>query len=370
VFVGWTGSITSSLPSITFLLQDDMVLDANFIASPFIPAQGLYAGLFYEETAVRHGAAGDFRLTATSKGTYSAKFRVGAANLTLTGKLTTDCRGSNLIARLNAPALRVQFQLGSGALQNQIFGTVSDGSWVATLAGDRVIYNTKTNIAPAAGNYTLVLPGTTEDPAVPVGHGYGSARVSPNGMITFIGTLGDGTRFTQSSYLSPRSQWPLYSLLYLNTGSIISWVDFANTAQSDLAGDMVWTRPANPRSLFYPAGFRHELAAIGSRFTRPVYPAGHVLGATSAQLQFAGGNFPLPFGNDITFGPSDRVVNLSSNRLNLVVSTSGLFTGTVIDPATGRQHTYGGALLQKLQAGYGQAMGTNQTSRVVLETLP
>jgi hypothetical protein len=154
--------------------------------------------------------------------------------------------------------------------------------------------------------------------------------------------------------------------LYTGTGSIISWVDFASTAESDLSGDMVWTRPAKP-GLFYPAGFRHELAAVGSRYVRPVYPAGHVFGFTNAAVSFAGGNLPAPFANQISFGAYDRVTNLSSNRLNLVVSSSGLFTGSVIDPNTGRQSTYGGAVLQKLQAGYGLVMGTNQTAGVELE---
>jgi hypothetical protein len=146
-------------------------------------------------------------------------------------------------------------------------------------------------------------------------------------------------------------------------------MDFANKPESDLAGDVVWNKPANPRNIFYPGGFRHETAAVGSFYNRPIYPTGHILSSTDARVHFFGGNIGIPFANDISFGPSDRVVNLSSNRLNLVVSASGLFTGTVVEPGTGRMRTYGGAILQKLQAGYGLALGTNQTTAVLLEPL-
>src|SRR5207249_1395122 len=48
VFSNWTGSVTSSLAKLTFTMQSNTVLYANFITNPFIAAAGAYNGLFHE----------------------------------------------------------------------------------------------------------------------------------------------------------------------------------------------------------------------------------------------------------------------------------------------------------------------------------
>jgi hypothetical protein len=47
-------------------------------------------------------------------------------------------------------------------------------------------------------------------------------------------------------------------------------------------------------------------------------------------------------------------------------STTGRFNGTVIDPGTGRSFSFGGAVLQSANTGYGFLSGTNQSSEVTL----
>ena len=46
VFDGWTGDVVSGLAKLTFVMQSNLVLQANFITNPFIPAAGNFQGLF------------------------------------------------------------------------------------------------------------------------------------------------------------------------------------------------------------------------------------------------------------------------------------------------------------------------------------
>jgi hypothetical protein len=93
----------------------------------------------------------------------------------------------------------------------------------------------------------------------------------------------------------------------------------------------------------------------------------HVLNLTTASVAFCGGNLAPNFTNSVSLGLSSRVTNLSSNRLTLSFSTAtGTFRGQATDPATGRSAAFSGAVFQKLNAGYGFLLGTDQSSQVVL----
>lgn len=76
-------------------------------------------------------------------------------------------------------------------------------------------------------------------------------------------------------------------------------------------------------------------------------------------MSFSGGNLLEDFANDITLGRNSRVLNLSSNRLNLDFTLSrGTYSGTVVDPETGRSRMFRGAVLQKPNQGFGFLAGT------------
>src|SRR3954449_2200230 len=67
---GWTGSIVSDSPKITFKANSDMVLHAKFVVSPFLPIVGTYNGLFNEAGEVSQYSSGSFSLTIATHGTY------------------------------------------------------------------------------------------------------------------------------------------------------------------------------------------------------------------------------------------------------------------------------------------------------------
>ncbi len=192
-------------------------------------------------------------------------------------------------------------------------------------------------------------------------------RVGTSGMVTFSGTLADGTSISQSATVSKQGFWPLYVPLSSGQGSLIGWLTFASQPDSDINGLVSWIKPATPESQYYPAGFTHECQALGSAYRRPANPSIRVLNLTNANVAFIGGDLSSAFTNAIVLGSSSTVTNLNPNVLSLKFSlTRGSFTGTVTDPASRKRLSFSGAVFQKHNAGYGLLRGASQTSEVYI----
>ena len=182
------------------------------------------------------------------------------------------------------------------------------------------------------------------------------------GRVSFAGTLGDGTKLAQKTILTPGGQWPFYVPLYTGKGSILGWLAFSNQADSDITGPVSWFKLPQPGK-FYAAGFTNQTTAAGSifRFTSGV----PVLDFVNGQVWLANGNLASSFTNQITLNSANKVTNLSSNALTLtIVTTSGLFKGSVVNPATGKPIAITGVVLQKQNYGGGLFLGTDQVGRV------
>ena len=334
----------------------------------FIPAAATYSGLFYESDQVQFASAGSFKLTTTPKGSYSAQLKHQGKSYSVTGKLDTEGRGSNSIVRKGLSSLLLRFDCGTSNQAAALFGTLSDTGWVAVLSGDRLVFNSRTNPAPWAGNYTLVLPGQ-DDGSSPSGHSYGTVKVKTTGAISFAGSLGDGTHVSQATWLSKDGVWPFYVSLYSSKGLLISWLGVTNAPANvaDIAGVASWIRLANPLSHFYPAGFTNECNAAGAVYVKPATIMDHIVHLNNAHMEFSGGNIPEAFTNAVQIGMSSKILNGSTNSLAMSFSlTSGTFSGHVLDPMTMKSRTFGGAVLQKFNVGYGTLVGTNLTSQVEL----
>ncbi|HVV00866.1 MAG TPA: fibronectin type III domain-containing protein, partial [Verrucomicrobiae bacterium] len=192
VFAGWSGSVVSSSARITFTLQSNMTFNAAFVPSPFPAVSGKYGGLFYEDDQVRQETSGSFSVLANPRGHFSAKLRTGGRNYGFSGQLGLDLATTNVIRQGKATLMTVQFRLGTNSEGDRLFGQVSGDGWTAAIQGDRAVFGNRTNPAPKAGVYTLVLPGVPASPTLPAGYSYGSVHVKTNGLITFSGSLADG----------------------------------------------------------------------------------------------------------------------------------------------------------------------------------
>jgi hypothetical protein len=367
-FAGWTGSINSSDPRLTFVMQTNLMLTAKFTprksastAAAGGGASSTYNGLFFQEDAIRLASAGSLTLSVTPRGKYSGRVLLGTKRYSFSGLLdTTQNSATNIIARHDGPALTLGFQI-AGSQADQISGHLSDGTWTALLSGDLAVFG-KAGGAPFAGDYTLVIPGYDTNSTLPAGDSFGTLKVNSKGQVKLVGTLADGTKVSQSASLSRAGYWPLHIPLYTGGGMLMSWLTFASPT-NDLSGNVTWIKQAGGKSKYYLAGFTTQCDALGSKYVR----ADPVLNLPTACLTFSGGGLASCITNSITIGAGSKVVT-PGKQLKLSFSAStGTFKGTYLDPAGGKPLTFSGAVFQKLNAAYGVLFGTgDQTSEVTL----
>jgi len=373
LFSNWTGTASGWLPTLGFLMQSNTAIQAYFVPNPYLRVKGSYNGLLHEPSQVRHGTSGDFKLSISTSGKYSASVRLAGRRYSTSGKLNLEGMATNTILRTGTNSLRVQWSVDLHGL-DQVTGSVSDGQWLADLLGDRAIFNTYTNPAPLAARYTLVLPGS---PGIdsPEGDGWGTLSITKSGLGTLSGALAEGARLTRSVSISKNGAWPLYTPLYYYSysyrGSLLGWIQFDTNAPSDdLRGLVDWSKPALPTARFYPAGFTNQMTLTGSRYVAPATSTNRVLGLTNGIVVLSGGNLSQVWSNDVVFGAT-RVTNASPNKLSVSLSlSSGRFTGSLLDTGTLRTVSFSGALLQKSTNGSGCLLGTNQAGRVTIEDRP
>jgi hypothetical protein len=355
-----TNNITVRLLNVNVVATNDSI--------PVVTAAraGTYNGLFYEEEQVRQSSAGSLTVTVTTGKSYTGRLQIGSGRYSFRGVLDAQSRGSNVILRTGARALQLEFRLGKDAEVDQVFGRLGDGTWTSDLWGERATFNKAAILTPLAAKYTLVLPGQNGDSSVPAGNGYGTVTVATSGKATFVGTLADGTKISHSVSLGKRGLWPLYVPLYFGRGSLLSWISFADQPESDLQGAASWIKPGDPVSRYYPGGFAEQLDIVGSAYGGPG-TGGHLLKFTSGRIMFEGGNLNPVFSNLINFGLGDQITNLSSNKLTLKFAiVNGTFSGKVTDPSNNKSMAFKGAVLQKLNAGYGFLLGPNRSSEVLI----
>lgn len=320
----------------------------------FKPANGIYNGLFFENSGPELGRSGAIALKTTSAGAYSGTLQLGAARASFTGAFNGLGAATNSIL-INNTTVTLGMQMNT-TNNSWLAGTVKGATWTASMRANRAVFNATTNPAPFAGHYTLVLPGTN-DTQFPQGDSYGVVSVDGNGKIKLTGALADGTKLSQSSVASADGLWPLYVPLYKGGGQVLSWLAFTN---GGLGGDVSWIKSAIATAKFYPAGFDYGTIAIGSAFVP----------TTSVLPDFANGRLILTGGNlagvtNIINLTAGKVTNLSSNKLSLSISaTTGQFKGSVLNPATGKSIPFSGVVLQNQDYGSGYFLGTNQSGRV------
>jgi hypothetical protein len=209
--------------------------------------------------------------------------------------------------------------------------------------------------------------------AGPGGAGFAKVTVTPAGLASLSGTLSDNTAVAPSAAgVSKYGQWPLYIPLYGagTYGSLSGWVTFTNLPGLSLEGGAAWFR-TNSSGKLWPHGFTNAVSISGSTFT-PGSARTPVLGATNFQIILSGGNLAVPLTNDASLPLSGKFATNGPgiSKLSLSVApTTGLVTGSFLDPATGLATPVSGIVLQQQTNGAGFFLSTN-TSGLFQLTLP
>jgi hypothetical protein len=360
VFANWVsnGIVVTAIHRYTFVAASNLLLQASFVPNPFQPIGGTYHGLFYVTSNANEQSSGSFVATVGSKGAYTAQLRLGAQNHVFSGEFSINGVASKTIQRpgLSPLAIQLQLDLSNGPLT----GTVSDGTWTADLAANRAIYS-KTNPAPQAGKYTLLIPGGEKARAQPGGNGFGAVTVDALGHVTFSGMLGDGTPVTSSGVVCSQGEWPFYISLYGGKGSMLGWLSFTN--DGGISGQLGWFKMPQPKARLYPGGFTNGAEVIGS-----VYQHTNglpVLGLTDGQLLLTNGNLAQGITNPIVLGPNNEATGQNTDKL-IFGPSSGLFKGSVMNSNTGKPIDVNGIVLQNQNFGAGYFLGTTESGSVLL----
>ena len=371
-FVNWVsnGIVVAATPKITFSIgESDLVLQANFIplaSNPFTNAVKTYHGLFFVATnAAAEASSGSFSAGVTKTGSFTAMLRLEPRTYSFSGQFSSA--GGTPLQILKRPGglSPLAVQLGLDLTSNgPMTGTISNADWTADLVADPAIYS-KTNQAPQAGQYTLLI-GSTNDSSEMVGNGFGTMSVSDLGAVRLNGILGDGTSFSSTSVVSTNAgyseaRWPFYVSLYGGEGGIFGWLSFNSNT---LSGQTSWFKQEQPKSKTYPGGFTNNPGVIGSVYSNGL----RNLGLSGDQLLLALTNGNLSLTNQITLGKKDVATNSGGDKLTFV-SATGLFKGSVVNPP-GKPISVEGVVLQNQDIGAGFFLGTTNSGSVLLSPTP
>jgi hypothetical protein len=332
--------------------------------SPFSSAT--YNGLFYESGGVKYLTSGALTSRTTRRGMYSGTLQTANGRYPFSGQLDPSGSATKTITRKGENSLTISLQVQSG--DNSIMGgTVGDGSWLAEFTAYRALYNQRTNPAPAAGKYTVIVRGSRDGSIqTPQGDGFGTVNVNLSGQVKFSGALAEGTKVTQSASISQNGQWPFFIPLYRGRGQLIGWLNFTTVPAKDLGGQLSWIKLPDSPSRVYPSGFEVEPTARGSVYQTPLKNM-PLLNFTDGQVALSGGDLAGVLINHVTLNTNNKVTNLSSNKLTLtLMPSSGLFKGAVLNPADGKSISFRGAVLQDENSGSGYFLRTNQSGRVFM----
>jgi hypothetical protein len=223
------------------------------------------------------------------------------------------------------------------------------------------------------------LPAT----AYPRGHGIGVLTVGAGGNAHITGTLADGSVFTYANALSMTNQWPFYVAFASGNASISGSAVFVHngTLQSDLDGiGLNWFKPAKATAKVYPSGWEDGIQTdlLGSKLTVPPKPAHQSIlpglpapgSSGNANLFFADGNIPAPgIVQPVNISGKNAVTIVAPNTYKvhfLSLAKSGLFNGTLVDPATNALTNFQGVVFQDQSIGYGFFLSGGQSGALTL----
>lgn len=352
-------------------------------------------------TAVSNNSVGYFTGTLIpATGALSGKLILGGGTTPVTGIIY----GNNSVVFKQGSKPSSTLKINESRSLALMHGTqgitmniIEGASLVAAGLAERAHYNGTTLKVPAAmlsrtapksplskGTFNVALPAKVQNPVIdthnyPQGTGYGVLTLGSNGLVTFAGTLADGSAFTASSALVTSSMFPFFSQLITPgaassvKGGSLSGSMMVDPTQphSDVMGIILrWIRPAvtqstgtTPAALAtqlytagWPAGIR--LDAVGTFYDKRMtlqetLDLGTLsISSNNSQLFFTSPELAnaISVRNFAIIGNTVTKISQTDKNLTLRASAaSGLFSGTFTPSWTNfaKAPAFKGILLQK-----------------------
>jgi len=238
VFAGWSGGLASDSTTLSFTMQTNLALVANFVTNPFPAVRGAYSGLVANTSSVTPDNSGCFALAITRSGFFSGSLRSAGQRNGFSGRFNLGGDATIRVRRgLSAPlALGLHVDLTN--VTDNVSGSLSDGTWVSSVAGNRNVFNTLSNPAQQAGLRSFVLERAQDSATAAAG----LSRISSSGATSVRGKLNDGRAFSTSSALAKNGDCPFYLSLNRGTEMVIGWLNFAAGQGPTASGTVLWVK--------------------------------------------------------------------------------------------------------------------------------
>lgn len=341
---------------------------------------------------------GFVQITVTSKGGFSGAVKLAGRSFPIKGSLDED--GTLLMAPSGVPSAdflvngvlmgRFEAVVDLEQAAGRITGTLKNESdeIIAELNSANRGFYSKANPAGVAllgststGTYAALFQhqdapnnGFTQD-AYPQGDGYATAKLTAAGSVRIGGKLADGTAVTFSGLLSKDNIVSAYAPLYKKKNGFISGRIVFNSKEilSDAASfDMKWSKPEQLTDKLYPQGWPSGIGLdfVASKHLAPAKPSAknpvpllllgthNILGslAPSAHVLEIFEGDTGDFSENVSLNASQQLTFNTDNTNNAQFkfnTSSGLWTGSFIHPASGKKVSATGIVLQKVHAAAG-----------------
>jgi hypothetical protein len=342
-----------------------MVASVTLAPNPFVNLTGTYSGLF-AQTNAQFVSSGFLKLKLSSLGSFSGSILNAGGPYSFSGAFSIGGEALVSVPRgIDAAPLVVNMNLDL-TTNDQITGVVSNTLWSAPLLASRATFG-PTNVFPSQGKYTMLFLNGSDGSQSPGGDGYGTVTISSAGMAAWSGFLADNTSvIVPAVSISKTGQWPLYVPLYGKLGSLSGWIAFDGNT---FAGQANWFRTKAFGKL-YPAGFTNTTLSIaGSSFTPGTTKIPVLQPTNDMLLTLSGGGLSAPLTNTLTLSDAGVFKTNTSGILKLslsVLPSSGVISGTFLDPLTHLPSLIKGAVLQEQGYGAGFFVSTNATGSLLL----
>jgi hypothetical protein len=380
LFAGWSGTLTSNTNPLSFIMQSNMVLAANFVTNPFPSIKGDYVGLFHPANAMggisplaNATNSGYLCLKLDATGQFSGALKIQNVNLPFSGKFDLDQHALITVFQRDQVPLTLDLQIL--AEDKVMLGVINRGeAWSSSVllrhAGDGT---------PYAGSYTFLIEGCDNGGcflggSVPNGDSVGTLTVTRSGALQMAGTLSDAAPMAQATLISDDGFWPLFVSAYRGRGMLIGWLHMREYWRGS---SVIWEKDKIRQDPFYPDGFISPRVAIVSPYTPP-RGAASPTGWTNGTAIINSGNLPIGIRltNEIAIKNNRVIVQGGSiSNLTLVFSpANGLFQGTFVDPVTKRLASIKGVVIQQSPEFFevktgGWYLGTNASGTIRLAPL-
>jgi hypothetical protein len=366
-----SASFTKFSPALSFIMETNLAITANFATNLFVGMAGRYDGIFYPSASpgpVKTNSGMIGNLVLKTNGAYSGKLYLAGTATPLAGAFNTSGQTTEALGRIAAAGGNVTLQLNvlfqSAPSPRQITGMVEGTGWMA----DHLNLCAATTNLGNAPNYTVLMPeiSSLAESAPP---NYGYALVTNTGsMLNLGGMLSDGTPFSLSAPINEQNEFPVYASLYGNAGLLLGTMSLTageSSAAPNSAG-MAWIKPKQATGL-YAKGFSAALSVAGSPWTNSPAVLTNLF-PTGAELTFSGGGLASNLVCTVQFSPSNTLERVSGSTnfiLGSINRANGLMTVTFANDS-GKKVTASGALLQNTAQGGGFFLGAANAGTITL----